>query len=143
MKKMKIRFLKRNRWDMKWKEYKVNLINYEHTKLGACKIYLSRYDDKRYTLDDGIESLEYRNTDLNLLFSFIQKTVRNFWSGQFSYFDCVRYFWLKIKKNGIKDRIISLSRHEQVYVSRDTSPVFSHHGSDWTLNRQGKIFLRI
>ena len=46
-------------------------------KLGTCKISLSCYDDKRYTFEDGIESLTYGHKDINL-FLFIQKAMMNF-----------------------------------------------------------------
>ena len=60
-------------------------------KLGTCKISLSCCDDKRYTLEDGIESLTYGHKDINL-FLFIQKAMMNFRSGQFNYFNYVRHF---------------------------------------------------
>ena len=40
--------------DIKWKEFKV-----DHIKLELTKMVKSCFDDKRYILDDGINSLSY------------------------------------------------------------------------------------
>ena len=57
MKSMLMFCLIKKWWDITWKEFKVNHIKLE--LMMFLKISLSCFDDKRYILDNGVNTLDY------------------------------------------------------------------------------------
>ena len=84
MKNKNIRFFKKKKWGMKWKEDKKPSSN---KSISSWQDSLSCSDDKQYILDGRIKVLLYEHKHINYLLWLVYKSIINFWSDQFSYFD--------------------------------------------------------